>query len=573
VSAHKSGIAGQVLTQRESRARYRRIVRFAARQLVSTWWFEIVLPQFGFGWISRRTRTRRMQIIARRFNALALELSGLMIKVGQFLSTRLDVLPAVITQELKELQDSVPPVAFEQLRPLIEQQLGMPVERAFASVESDPLAAASLGQAHRAVLNALDAELMGFASVVVKVQRPGIEQVVSVDLDALRRVATWLDRIRLVNTRADAPALLEEFAATCMEEIDYLTEGAHAERFASNFADNLRVKVPAVVWERSSRKVLTLEDVSAIKITDLDALAKVGIDPVDVADEFARIMLDQVLIDGFFHADPHPGNVFVEPLGGDDATEGAVAWRLNFVDFGMMGQVSPGLMKALRATVIAAVAQDGIGFISGLRDMGVLRDGADTVELSRALNALFARFAGLSFADLKSIDEKEYRAFATEFSEIVLALPFQLPQNFLLVVRALSFISGMCTSLNPEFNIWNAVEPYSAKIVRAESGNFVEAFARDAWSSLRTVAQLPKRLDSLLTRIEDGQLVVRSPEVERRTSDVMRMVRRLISAVMFCGLLIAGILVYPSAPGWGIGIFVVSAAPLIHALFSGFIRR
>jgi len=510
-----------------------------------------------------------MQIIARRFNALALELSGLMIKVGQFLSTRLDVLPAVITQELKELQDSVPPVPFDQLRPLIEQQLGTPIERAFASVDVEPLAAASLGQAHRAELTQLDAELMGFASVVLKVQRPGIEQIVDVDLDALRRVATWLDRIRLVNTRADAPALLEEFAATCREEIDYLTEGSHAERFGSNFADNPRVKVPAVVWERSSRKVLTLEDVSAIKITDLDALEKAGIDPVDVADEFARIMLDQVLIDGFFHADPHPGNVFVELLTGDNEP----AWRLNFVDFGMMGQVSPQLMKALRATVIAAVAQDGIGFISGLRDMGVLRDGADTVELSRALNALFARFAGLSFADLKSIDEKEYRAFATEFSDIVLALPFQLPQNFLLVVRALSFISGMCTSLNPEFNIWTAVEPYSAKIVRAESGNFVEAFARDAWSSLRTVAQLPKRLDSLLTRIEDGQLVVRSPEVERRTSDVMRMVRRLISAVMFCGLLIAGILVYPSSPGWAIGIFVVSAAPLIHALFSGFIRR
>lgn len=569
MSSRESGIAGRVLTERQSRARYRRIVRFAARQLAATWWFEIVLPQFGFGWISRRTRTRRMQVIARRFNALALELSGLMIKVGQFLSTRLDVLPAVITQELKELQDSVPPVAFDQLRPLIEQQLGISVDRAFTSIDVEPLAAASLGQAHRAVLSGLDAQQMGFENVVVKVQRPGIEQIVAVDLEALRKVATWLDRIRLVNSRADAPALLEEFATTCMEEIDYLTEGAHAERFGRNFADNPRVKVPAVVWERSARKVLTLEDVSAIKITDLDELARAGINPVDVADEFARIMLDQVLIDGFFHADPHPGNVFVEQLTND----AGIAWRLNFVDFGMMGQVSPQLMKALRATVIAAVAQDGVGFISGLHDMGVLRDGADTVELSRALNALFARFAGLSFADLKSIDEREYRAFATEFSEIVLALPFQLPQNFLLVVRALSFISGMCTSLNPEFNIWTAVEPYSAKIVRAESGNFVEAFARDAWSSLRTVAQLPKRLDALLTRIEDGHLVVRSPEVERRTSEVMRMVRRLISAVMFCGLFIAGILVYPTAPGWGVGIFVVAVAPLIHALFSGFIRR
>lgn len=567
-----AGIASEPLSEREARARYRRILRFSARHLAATWWYEIALPKIGLRSIANRTRAKRMQHIARKFHDLAISLSGLMIKLGQFMSTRLDVLPPEITRELEGLQDEVPAVPFESVRALAEAELGVPLETAFSWIDPTPLAAASLGQVHRARLSTFDEELTGLTDVVIKVQRPGIDSIVDVDLSALTRVADWLSRIRLVNRRADMPALMQEFADTCREEVDYLNEAANAERFATDFADNPRVRVPEVVWERSTRRVLTQQDVTAIKITDLEALRAAGIDPADVANEFAAVMFDQVLVSGFFHADPHPGNVFVQPLPASD-DPAAPAWQITFIDFGMMGEVPASLGKALRTTVIATASRDGVGLVNGMREIGVLLPDADTVELERALTTLFERFGGMGFAELQQVDPREFRAFASEFGDIVRALPFQFPENFLLVLRALSLTSGMCSSLNPEFNIWNAVEPYSAKLIRAEGGNFVQSLLRDAFDSATTIARLPKRIDSVISRAEMGQLTVRAPQVERRVNALDRSTRRVVSAVLFAAFFIGGLIVIDRSTGLGITLLVVSALPLLHALFAGFISR
>lgn len=567
----EAGIASEPLSARAARARYRRILRFAALHLASLWWFELVLPRFGLNSIANKTRTKRLQRIARSFQKLALELSGLLIKLGQFMSTRLDILPAEITKELEGLQDEVPAVDFALIRAMAENELGLPLEQVFASVESTPLAAASLGQVHRAVLSDDEAAELGFANVVLKIQRPGIDGIVEVDLSALRRVAGWLSRIRLVNRRADAPALMDEFAATCLEEIDYLNEAANAERFAENFADNPRVRVPGVVWERSTRRVLVQEDVTNIKITDLDALRAVGIDPAQVADEFAAIMFDQVFIHGFFHADPHPGNIFIQPLEKED--EFGQTWRMTFIDFGMMGEVPSSLGKALRTTVIAAASRDGAGMVDGMREIGVLMPSADTVELERALTKVFDRFGGISFVELQTIDPREFKAFVNEFSDIVRALPFQFPENFLLVIRAISLTSGVCSSVNPQFNIWNAIEPYSAKLIKAEGGNVIEAFLRDGLTSLSLLARLPKRVDSLITRAELGQLTLRNPELEKRTTFLARAVRRVISAVLFGVFFISGLLMFPTEQDLGTVLLVISGVPLLHALFADVIAR
>lgn len=567
----EAGIASEPLSARAARARYRRILRFAALHLASLWWFELVLPRFGLNSIANKTRTKRLQRIARSFQRLALDLSGLLIKLGQFMSTRLDILPAEITKELEGLQDEVPAVDFALIRAMAESELGLPLEQVFASVESTPLAAASLGQVHRAVLSDGEAAELGFANVVLKIQRPGIDGIVEVDLSALRRVAGWLSRIRLVNRRADAPALMDEFAATCLEEIDYLNEAANAERFAENFADNPRVRVPGVVWERSTRRVLVQEDVTNIKITDLDALRAVGIDPAQVADEFAAIMFDQVFIHGFFHADPHPGNIFIQPLAEED--EFGQTWRMTFIDFGMMGEVPSSLGKALRTTVIAAASRDGAGMVDGMREIGVLMPSADTVELERALTKVFDRFGGISFVELQTIDPREFKAFVNEFSDIVRALPFQFPENFLLVIRAISLTSGVCSSVNPQFNIWNAIEPYSAKLIKAEGGNVIEAFLRDGLASLSLLARLPKRVDSLITRAELGQLTLRNPELEKRTTFLARAVRRVISAVLFGVFFISGLLMFPTEQDLGTVLLVISGVPLLHALFADVIAR
>ena len=227
-------------------------MRFATRAFVQAWWFELVLPRIGLGGLAARGRARRLQKLARRFRDLAVELGGLMIKVGQFMSSRLDILPPEITDELEGLQDEVAAEPFAGIRAQTEAELGMPWAAADASCEAVPLAAASLGQAHRARLTPGIAADLGFADVVVKVQRPGIEQVVATDLAALRRIARWVDRVRLVARRVDAPALVEEFAATSLEEIDYLHEAANAEHFAADFEADPKVSAPVVVWERTS---------------------------------------------------------------------------------------------------------------------------------------------------------------------------------------------------------------------------------------------------------------------------------------------------------------------------------
>lgn len=553
------------------KARYRRITRFAARYLVQAWWYELFLPRFGLGWISARGRTRRLQRIARRFHVLAVDLGGLMIKVGQFMSSRLDVLPPVITKELEGLQDEVPAVPFAQMRARAERELGMPLERAFTSVDERPLAAASLGQAHRAVLTDELADETGLRAVVLKIQRPDIDRIVDVDLRALRKVGVWLSKVALVRDRVDMPSLVEEFAVTSLEEIDYLHEAANSERFAADFGGEGGVAVPEVVWERTTRRVLTLEDVSAIKINDVDALRAAGIDPSEVAARFARVMFDQLFDDGFFHADPHPGNVFVTPLPTPDAT--TPAWRFTFIDFGMMGDVPPGLRRGLRRVLIAAASRDGKGLVDGIRDVGVLLPSADTIQLERAMTQLFSRFGGMGFAELQEVDPREFRAFAIEFGDVVRSLPFQLPENFLLIVRAMSLTSGMCSALDPAFNIWDAVEPYAQRLIREESGNTVQALVREVGSVAAVTARLPRRADNLISRLEEGSLSVETPRIERRLRDLERMVRRVVSAVLFTGLLIGGVLLQAEQAVLGVILMIVSLAPLSHALLAGFVAR
>ncbi|MHA7277599.1 ABC1 kinase family protein [Arthrobacter sp. Hz1] len=568
------------------RARYRRILRFAAWHLAVTWWFELFLPRIGLGRIAERTRTRRMLRFAQRFRVLAVDLGGLMIKVGQFLSSRLDVLPPEITAELEGLQDEVPPVPFPFIRTLAEAELGAPLDQVFASVDEVPIAAASFGQAHRARLRHGDSAETGLDSVVLKVQRPGIDTIVDVDLAALRKVGGWLSHVRLVSSRADMPALVEEFAHISREEIDYLHEAANLERFAADFADDDRVAVPEVVWERTTRRVLTLQDVTAIKITDTTALLDAGIDPAQVAPVFASVMFDQLFTKGFFHADPHPGNIFVTPAlhsglgsglgprqgsalhpGHGPAT--ALPWKLTFIDFGMMGEVPPSTRNGLRKLLIAAASRDGKGLVAAISEVGVLVPSADTTELERAMTQLFARFGGMGFAELREVDPREFIDFAVEFGDLVRSLPFQLPENFLLIIRAMSLTSGVASSLDAQFNLWDSVEPYAAQLIRDERGNIVQDVAAQALEAAGVALRLPQRLDGLVTRIEDGSVSVATPRLEQRLARLDRTTQRASSALIFGALLIAGALLRADDTVLGNVLMIVSVVPLLQGLWAG----
>lgn len=558
---------------RHLRARYRRIMRFASRYIVQEWWFEVALPRLGLGEIARRGRTTRAQSIARNFHTLAIDLGGLMIKVGQFMSSRLDVLPPEITSELEGLQDEVPFAEFELVRELAETDLGVRLEDAFAFFDPVPLAAASLGQVHRATLSPRDAADVGFEDVVVKVQRPGIAAIVTVDLAALRKIAGWLNRVKFISKRVDLPALLEEFAIISLQEIDYLHEGSSAERFADNFASDPLVNAPIVVWERTTRRVLTLSDVTAIKINDRAALLAAGIDPSAVADQMANAMFEQLFEHGFFHADPHPGNIFVTPKKSGTADAAAPDWSLTFVDFGMMGEVPDSLRSGLQRLIIAVVARNPKGLVAAIRDMGVLLPSAEGAPLERAMSELFDRFGGMGFAELQKVNPDEFVDFAEKFGDVMRTMPFQLPENFLLIIRAVSVTSGVCSGLNPEFNVWTAIEPYAKRLTRDQSGGTIKMLAQQVFDTAGLIARLPQQFDDLNTMLQRGQLSVETPGVDRRLHALERLAQRAVSAVIFAGLLLGGIFLKQTDPIFGWALMAASAIPLLHALFAGIGRR
>jgi predicted unusual protein kinase regulating ubiquinone biosynthesis (AarF/ABC1/UbiB family) len=361
-------------------------------------------------------------------------------------------------------------------------------------------------------------------------------------------------------------ALVEEFAMISLQEIDYLHEAVNAERFAADFAGDDRVAVPEVVWERTTRRVLTLEDVTAIKITDARALRAAGIDPATVAPVFAAIMFDQLFTNGFFHADPHPGNIFVTPV---RAGAGERPWKLTFIDFGMMGEVTPSTRSGLRKLLIAAAARDGKGLVAAINDVGVLMPSADSVGLERAMTQLFARFGGMGFAELREVDPREFRDFAVEFGDVVRSLPFQLPENFVLIIRAMSLTSGVCSALDERFNLWDSVEPYAAQLLRDERGNVVQDVARQALDAAGIALRLPGRLDALAGRLEEGSLEVAVPRLERQAARLERAGRRAASAVVFAALLVAGAIVRADDLAAGNALMAASSLPLLHALWAG----
>ena len=521
------------------RARYRYIMGFFARTTAGFIFWEIVLPRIGLRQVTRRTRSTRFKKIAEQFREMAIRMGGVMIKVGQFLSARLDVLPAEITDELSGLQDEVPAEDYEAIRKLAEAEFGAPLSEIFDRFETEPLAAASLGQVHRARLRADAPEAEGFREVVVKIQRPFIDQLIDVDFSALRRFGGWLQRYEPIRKRVNVPALIEELSETVHREIDYLAEGRNAETFAENFKDSKRVHVPRVVWSRTTQRALTLENVYAIKITDYDAITAAGIDRGEVAKALLDTYLKQIFEDGFFHADPHPGNLFVTPV--PAATRRKASWRLTFVDFGMVGDVPENLRAGLRELLIGVGTRDSERVVKSYRTMGVLLPGADTQLLEQAETQLFERFWGMSMSELRKLDPREMRGFAHQFRDLMLEMPFQLPHNLLLLGRAVAILSGMCTGLDPDFNVWDGIAPYAQQLVADEVGSGWEVWLDEIGDLVKELIALPAQTGRVLTRLERGELNVNMPQVNRYLSYVEGAVNRMAGALIFAVFLLSGV--------------------------------
>ena len=526
------------------RARYRYIMAFFTRATAGFIFWEIILPRFGMRGLTRRTRSRRYRQIAAQFRTMAIRMGGVMIKVGQFLSARLDVLPEEITEELSGLQDEVPAEDFSAIRALAETELGAPLEERFERFESQPLAAASLGQVHRARLRSDAPEAKDFQEVVVKIQRPFIEQLISVDFSALRRVGRWLMHYEPIRKRVDVHALISELETTVYREIDYLAEGQNAETFSRNFAGRKRIHIPRVVWSQTTKLVLTLENVYAIKITDYDAITVAGIDRRQVAKVLVDTYLKQIIDDRFFHADPHPGNLFVTPIPATE--EKKASWKLTFVDFGMVGTVPEHLSDGLRELLIGVGTRNAERVVRSFQMLDVLLPSADLKLLEQAEAQMFDRFWGMSMDELRRMDHREMRQFALQFRELMYEMPFQLPHNLLLLGRTVAILSGMSTGLDPNFNLWNQLAPYAQKLVAEEGLSNWDLWLDEIGNLFKELIAIPAQTTQVLSRLERGELNVNVPQVSRQMYHLEGAVNRVGGSIVFAAFLFGGVLLRQS---------------------------
>jgi predicted unusual protein kinase regulating ubiquinone biosynthesis (AarF/ABC1/UbiB family) len=515
------------------RMRYLRVTLFFARMILSIFLWDILLRHLGLRTMARRTRERRYQRHARRFRMLATSLGGLWIKVGQFLSTRLDVLPKAVTDELAGLQDEVPSESFDALRSKIETSFGRPLEECFQWVDDQPLASASLGQVHRARLPAGD-------EVVMKVQRPGIRSLIKIDMDSLQTVTHWIKRYPPISRRADLDAIFAEFSQTVWQEVDYVAEAENARRFAEMFADDANVRIPKVYTQQSTKEVLVLEDVYFIKITDYAAIEAAGVQLDQVAKRLLHTYFHQIFDESFFHADPHPGNLFVEPLG-----EGN--WRLVFVDFGMVGRITPEAKAGLRDAAIAIGTGNVDRMMQAYQRLGVLLPSADIDRIREVEEAMLRKMWGKSMREIIQTHPQEMREIAREFRDVLYEMPFQVPSDLLFLGRCISILMGMCVGLDPDFNFFESLRPFAEGLLTEETGDWINELIPVVMEQIRALAVLPARMEAALSKIERGEVRVTAkfePEAETQIRHLAKAANRIVGSVVFAALLLTGSIFY-----------------------------
>ncbi len=546
-------------------------------------WY-LVMPRVIGSKRVERGNIKRWTGYAREFRAFAVQMGGVMIKLGQFISSRVDMLPEEITSELAGLQDEVPPVPNDQMKAVIERELGS-VSSRFVWIAEQPVAAASLGQVYRA-------KLTNGERVVIKVLRPGIREIVHTDLAALRIVARAAGRFRFIRRRADTVALADEFGRVLLEELSYKHEGQNAARFAEIFNDDVGVYIPTVYNEHSTDSVLTMEDVTTIKINDYAALEAAGISRKAVAKRLMDTYLKQVFEKRFFHADPHPGNLFVYPLAYEDGRRDTRPFYLIFVDFGMTASLTPQLAAGLINTLVAIVTRDAEKLVESYRALGFLLPEADTERIEAATKAAFDQVWGLSMAQIRNVSYRDARELGREFNDLLFAMPFQVPQDFIYLGRAMGILSGMATSLDPHFNPWQELQPYAQKMIAQSlrggpidssvlnstlvqslmNGNGTQTLAELGRILLDRAVRLPQRLDSVLSQIERGELTVRAEPTaayRRQLGRIEAQGRRTTRAVLFGSLLIVATLFYTSGDlALAAGAYVASGLALLWMLFA-----
>ncbi|GIW91815.1 MAG: ABC transporter [Pirellulaceae bacterium] len=553
------------------RERFLRVSSFFLGVVIHIYIWDIFLARFAiFRWYVQRTMLRRWVNIARRFRMLAVELGGMQIKLGQFLSSRADIIPDVVRRELTGLQDEVPPAPAGHVLEVILEELGAPPSEIFRSFETECVAAASLGQVHYAVLH-------DGREVAVKVQRPWIDKIIEVDLSAVTWVVRLIKNYPPIRRRADLEALLAEFARVLVQELDYIQEARSAAIFRQNFANHPGIYIPEPIFELTTRRVLVMERISGIKITDLHTLDQLGVSRLELASRLNNCYLKQFFIDGFFHADPHPGNLFVRvetdtalmpsrpatpptPASNNghlpaavleqqlpidyapDETLSGTPFTLIFVDFGMVGRLPPETMEIMRQGVLGLATNDADRILNCLEQLNMILPGADRRQIKAAIETMLRYSFNRTVRELTNLDVE---AIMAETKDLIYDLPFQIPQDLLYLGRALSMVAGLATEIYPDINLFQELRPFARAMLAQEqrNGNWMEKLQQELSELGRILLALPREMDAYYRAANRGELQTRSDlsRLERSMKRVERATDRLMGGMLATGLFLGGV--------------------------------
>lgn len=506
-------ISFRLALSRRYRERYREIISVALRH-----GFGFLVAQLGLARITPfyyriLGHPKRVEPYTQAEHLrLALEdLGTTFIKLGQIMSTRVDLLPPDYIRELEKLLDSVPPVDVTAIKRVIKQELGRDVDEIFSSFNPEPLASASIGQVHAA-------KLVTGEDVVVKVKRPGVQEQVTVDVDITLDLARIAGKRLSIGRYYDFEGIAREFTQTLLRELDYIQEGRNADRFHENFKGDERAYIPRIYWDYTTKAVIVMERISGIRINDIYALEEAGLDPKRVAGTSTDILFKQVFEHGFFHADPHPANFFVRP---DEI--------IGIVDFGMVGYLDNETKTSLVELSIAVSDQDIDGIIDSYIDLGVIGRTERFDQLRNEVSTLIMQYYGLS------VEEIDIRNILNDVTALVRRHNLRFPSNLALLIKTFSMQEGLVFQLDPSFKFTEALIPYARMIWRetysplALTKRYLETFTDLAYAGIRA----PNQIRRIISQLSRGELTVvtNQPRLDEELSYINSIANRVIVSI------------------------------------------
>jgi len=479
------------------------------------------------------------------------ELGTTFIKFGQLLSTRSDLLPREYILELQKLQDDIAPIPFAQVKDIIEEELHGNLETLYKHLEETPIAAASIGQVH-------GAELLSGEKVVIKIQRPHIRKTIAQDLDILREIAHLLDKYTNLGKMYHFGEIVDEFSHIINMELNYYHEARNAERIKKNFHDDKTVFIPGIYWDHTSTRVITMEYVEGIKLKENDRLLQAGFSPRKIAENLSKAYLKQILLDGYFHGDPHPGNIGIIPADG----------RLFFLDFGIAGGLDEKQLYAFSKLLLGFLGRDVDEILDSILSLGIVTEQTDPRQLRLQLERLHEKYYDLPLKEI-NLGQSLH-----ELMDIAAKHHIRLPADFTLLAKTFLTLEGLLTDLSPDFSIAELAQPMSKEIFRKQfsSKRVIKSLYKNARKYKRLLEYFPERFLTILDRGAEGNLKVKVEifKVEQILNDLNFMVNRLSFSIVLASIIVGLCLILQFTETTIFRYFALAEIGLILAAAMGF---